>query len=270
MNVDLSGKVAIVTGAGRGIGRGVALRLAEEGVSVVGLDVSAESLPSLGEDLANRGTPGQGAVCDVTDEHRVQQVVAEVADRYGRIDILLNNAGVSTKAPTDLLTERAWRLVHDVNLMGTFLMCKAVMPVMKRQRSGRIINAASFAALMPVVGHAAYASSKAAVVHFTRTIAGELGPWGVTANSYAPGMVPTTLNHYDEREQAEQDRLLSTLTLRRWERTDDIADLICFLASDRAGYITGTMIDVSGGKFATQHPSSAYSYAASGDPDVMP
>jgi 3-oxoacyl-[acyl-carrier protein] reductase len=270
MEIDLRGKVAVVTGAGRGIGRTVSGRLAEEGVTVVGLDVNEDDLSTLSAELADRGTPGEGVVCDITDEQRVQQVVTDVVERYDRIDILLNNAGVSATAPTDLLSEKAWRFVHDVNLTGTFLMCKAVMPVMKRQRSGRIINAASFAVIIPVVGHAAYASSKAAVVHFTRAIAGELGPWGITANSYAPGMVPTELNHFTQRAQGEQQRLLSSLTLRRWESADDVADLICFLASERAGYITGAMIDISGGKFATQVPGSAYDYAETGDPSSLP
>jgi 3-oxoacyl-[acyl-carrier protein] reductase len=270
MNIDLSGKVAVVTGAGRGIGRAVALRLAEEGVIVIGLDVNSADLETLGSDLEKHGTLGDSFLCDITNEERVQQVIGEIAEKYDRIDILINNAGVSATSPTDLLAEKTWRFVHDVNLTGTFLMCKAVIPVMKAQHSGRIINAASFAAIMPVVGHAAYASSKAAVVQFTRTIAGELGPWNITANSYAPGMVPTQLNHFSERQDAEQKRLLGTLTLRRWETTDDIGDLICFLASDRAGYITGTLVDVSGGKFATQIPGSAYDYAESGDASSMP
>jgi len=270
MNIDLSEKVAVITGAGRGIGRDVALRLAEEGVTVVGLDVNPEAVETLPAELEKHGTVGFSYVCDITDEARVQEVIADIAEKHGRIDVLINNAGVGATAPTDLLTERAWRLVHDVNLTGTFIMCKAVIPVMKAQKSGRIINAASFAAIIPVVGHAAYASSKAAVVHFTRTIAGELGPWSITANSYAPGMVPTQLNHFTERDEAEQTRLLGTLSLRRWETTDDIGNLICFLASDQAGYITGTLIDVSGGKFATQIPGSAYAYAESGDASSLP
>jgi 3-oxoacyl-[acyl-carrier protein] reductase len=133
---------------------------------------------------------------------------------------------------------------------------------MKRQRSGRILNAASFAAIVPSVGSAAYAASKAAVASFTRVLASELGPWGITANSYAPGMVPTELNHFADLPDAAQARLLDTLSIRRWERPDDVADLLVFLASDAAGYITGTLVDVSGGKLATQLPSRAYEQAA--------
>ena len=162
----------------------------------------------------------------------------------------------------ETLSEEAWDLNLDVNLKGTFLMCQAVMPVMKRQRSGRIINAASFAAILPITGSAAYAASKAGVHYFTRALAGELGPWNVTVNCYAPGMIPTEINRFRELPAERQRRLLDTLTFRRWGETREVANLICFLASDLAGYITGTMIDVSGGKLATQIPRLAWEAAA--------
>src|SRR5262249_34522209 len=142
------------------------------------------------------------------------------------------------------------------------LMCRAVIPVMKRQRSGRIINAASFAAIVPIVGSAAYAASKAGVHYFTRALAGELGPWNITANCYAPGMIPTEINHFTDAPPARQRDLLDALTLRRWGEARDVANLVCFLASDLAGYITGTMVDVSGGKLATQIPRLPWQAAA--------
>jgi len=269
MHINLEGRVGVVTGAGRGIGRDLVLRLASEGVTTVAIDVNQEDLDSLGAELAITGVSSSQFVCDVTKLERIQEVVDEVIRLYGRLDILVNNAGVTATGPIDTLSEEAWRFCHDVNLTGTFLMCKAVIPVMKRQRSGRIINASSFAAIIPSVAHAAYASSKAAVTHFTRALAGELGPWDITANAYAPGMVPTTLNHFTERPQDEQNLLLDTLTLRRWGSKDDIGNLVCFLASDQAGYITGSLIDVSGGKFATQIPRVAYDYASAGDPSAI-
>jgi 3-oxoacyl-[acyl-carrier protein] reductase len=133
--------------------------------------------------------------------------------------------------------------------------------VMKGQKSGRILNAASFAAIVPVIGSAAYAASKAGVHYFTRVLAGELGPWDITVNCYSPGMIPTEINHFTEQPEERQDMLLDTLTLRRWGSAEDVANLICFLASDQAGYITGTMIDCSGGKLATQIPRLAYDRA---------
>jgi 3-oxoacyl-[acyl-carrier protein] reductase len=260
MHINLEGRVAIVTGAGRGIGRDITLRLASEGVTTIGLDVNEDNLASLGRELAD--VPSQQYACDITNLQRIEEIVADVVQRFGRIDILINNAGVAVGGPVDTLSEETWRLCHDVNLTGTFLTCKAVIPTMKRQGSGRIINAASFAAIVPSFGGAAYASSKAAVAHFTRELAGELGPWEITANAYAPGMIPTDMNHFAERAPEAQDQLLDMLTLRRWGSKEDIGNLICFLASDQAGYITGTLIDVSGGKLATQMPQAAHKYAA--------
>jgi 3-oxoacyl-[acyl-carrier protein] reductase len=131
---------------------------------------------------------------------------------------------------------------------------------MKAKRSGRIINAASFAAIVPSVGSTAYATAKAAVAHFSRALAGELGPWDITVNAYAPGMIPTAMNGFAELPPAEQAKKLDTLSLRRWGDAQDVANLLCFLASDLAGYITGTLVDVSGGKLATQSPAAAYAY----------
>ncbi|WP_308797896.1 SDR family NAD(P)-dependent oxidoreductase [Agromyces silvae] len=268
MLIDLTDRVVIVTGGAQGIGRDLVLRLAHEGAHVVAVDRNPTTLDALAADL--EGAPASLRLqADVTSKEDMERVVAETVEAFGRVDVLVNNAGVGATAPTDLLDEAAWRRCLDVNVTGVFLASQAVIPVMKAQRSGRIINAASFAAIIPSVAHAAYGASKAAVAHFGRALAGELGPWGITVNSYAPGMVPTSLNGFTERSQADQDRLLSTLTLRRWGSTEDIGNLVCFLASEQAGYITGQLIDVSGGKFATQVPSVAYEYEASGDPATI-
>ena len=181
---------------------------------------------------------------------------------HGRVDILVNNAGITRDKPADVLTEDEFTHIIDVNLNGVYRVARAVIPVMKEQRSGRILNTASFAAIVPAFGGVAYGASKAGVVWLTRVLAGELGPWNITVNAFAPGMVPTDINHYTERPQAEQDALLNTLTLHRWEKADDVADLVCFLASDQASYITGTLVDVSGGKLAIQQPRQAYEWAA--------
>jgi 3-oxoacyl-[acyl-carrier protein] reductase len=262
MHINLAGRVAVVTGAGRGIGHDLVHRLAQEGVSTVALDVDEANLETLGRELGATGVPASQLVCDVRDSARIAEVVAEAQDRYGRIDILVNNAGVAVGGPVESMSEETWRFSQDVNVTGTFLMCQAVVPIMKEQRHGRIINASSFAAIVPSVGGTAYGAAKAAVAHFTRALAGELGPWDITANAYAPGMVPTEMNHFAERPEDVQEQLLDLLTLRRWGTSEDIGNLICFLASDQAGYITGTLIDVSGGKLATQVPRAAYDRAA--------
>ncbi|MDX1933872.1 MAG: SDR family NAD(P)-dependent oxidoreductase [Capsulimonadales bacterium] len=262
MEIDLRGKVALVTGAGRGIGNEILTTLAREGVKVVATDVRQDLLDALTSEFTAQGWEGLARKVDVRDATAIASLVEEVVSTYGRIDILVNNAGVAVGTYVEELTEEAWDANQDINLKGTFLMCRAVLPTMKQQRSGRILNAASFAAIVPSLGSAAYASSKAGVHYFTRVLAGEVGPWNITVNCYSPGMIPTEMNHFTERAPETQSRLLDTLTLRRWQEAKEVANLICFLSSDLAGYITGTMIDISGGKLATQIPRMAYERAA--------
>jgi 3-oxoacyl-[acyl-carrier protein] reductase len=251
MELDLSGKVVLVTGAARGIGRTIAETFEAEGSIVAALDLDGSELRSMSHPF----------VCDVSDSATVSATVEAIVGEFGRIDVLVNNAGINAVGAVDEIEDDLWDKCFDVNVGGVFRMCKAVAPVMKRQGSGRIINAASFAAIIPSVESAAYAASKAAVVQLTRVLAGELGPWNVTVNSYAPGMIPTSINGFAQMPEDAQARLLDTLTLRRWGTPADVAELLCFLASDAASYITGALIDVSGGKLATQIPSRAYERA---------
>jgi 3-oxoacyl-[acyl-carrier protein] reductase len=258
MLIDLKDKTAIVTGAGRGIGRVIARTLAAEGVKVAILDFRQDLLDDATAEWQRNGWGGIRRLCDVRRADDVEASVAAIAAEFGRIDILVNNAGVAGGNRVEKLDEALWDANLDTNAKGVFLMCRAVAPIMRQQAGGRIVNAASFAAIIPSVGGAAYAASKMAVVSFTRVLAGELGPANVTVNCYSPGMIPTEMNHYADLPDARKERLLDTLTLRRWGAPEEVAKLVCFLASDLAGYITGAHIDVSGGKFATQIPSVAY------------
>lgn len=258
MHLDLSGKVAIVTGAGRGIGRAIARTLANEGVTVVITDFKQDLLNDAEQEWQDAGWPGARLVCDVRLPADCKRVAETVVAEFGRIDILVNNAGVASGARLESLPEEIWDANIDTNLKGVMLMAQAVVPAMKQQQSGRIISASSFAAIIPSIGGTAYAASKAGVESLTRVLAGELGPYGVTVNAYAPGMIPTQMNRFAEQSDERKEKLLDTLSLRRWGDPQDVANLIVFLASDQASYITGTLIDVSGGKLATQMPWMAY------------
>lgn len=248
MDIRLDSRVAIVTGAARGIGVGIADGLASCGATVYRLDRPG----------AEWSEAGLTFEADVTRPDQIQAAVAQVVAEHGAVDILVNNAGINgvgDLAEVDLaVADRCFA----VNVTGMLAMSQAVIPSMRSKGWGRIINAASFAAIIPAQGNGLYAASKAAVVQLTRVMAGELGPDGITVNSYAPGMIPTAINGFTELPQAEQDRLLDTLTIRRWGSAQEVADLVCFLASDHAGYLTGSLIDISGGKLATQIPARAY------------
>lgn len=258
MELDLRDRVVVVTGAARGIGAVIAQRFAVEGARVVACDL-AFSTTADGEVADGAAQhPLDQVVCDVADPDSVRAAVAEIVRRHGTIDVLVNNAGINVEGTVAELDWERWKACFDVNVGGVFLMSQAVAPAMQRAGRGRILNAASFAAIVPSVGSAAYAASKSAVVQLTRVLASELGPWDITVNAYAPGMVPTAMNGFAEMPAVAQDRLLDTLSLRRWETPDDVANLLIFLASDQAAYITGALLDVSGGKLATQIPARAY------------
>src|SRR3712207_1249307 len=250
----------MVTGGARGIGRAIAERFLLEGATIVVLDLPGADLDSVRERFA-AGDAGAALAADIRDAAAVRGAVDEVLTRFGRMDVLVNNAGVNETGTVEEMDPERWDRCFDVNIGGMFRVCQAVIPAMKRQRRGRILNAASFAAIVPSVGSAAYAASKAAVVQFTRVLAGELGPWDVTVNAYAPGMIPTAMNGFADMPEATQDRLLDTLTLRRWGDAAEVADVLLFLASDASRYITGTVVDVSGGKLVTQIPARAYERA---------
>jgi 3-oxoacyl-[acyl-carrier protein] reductase len=248
----LQDKVAMVTAAaGGGIGKATATRLAEEGAIVVVTDSHERRTRETAEELARR-FPGRvtGLALDVSSKDSVRSVVSEVISTRGRVDILVNNAGINVLGGVEAVKIEDWRRILDVNLTGAFHLIRAVMPSMKKNRTGAIVNVSSIAAWSTLGGSdAPYASSKAALLALTRAVASEAGPDGIRCNAVAPGIVSTK---WVEKNIPNVQRQAEHIPMRRLARPEDIAATIAFLASDDASYITGEAITVSGGLF--MHP----------------
>ena len=250
MNIGFEGQTVIVTGAGHGFGRAMAQSFITRGAQVYGLDVNADGLAETA-----RLTGCETLVVDVGDREAVQTAVATILAATGRIDVLVNNAGgVQGQAgrPIEEITAADWQVIFDVNLSGTFFMAQAVTPAMKRQNSGRIVNISSGAGrTISLTGIQAYASAKAGQIGLTRQLAHELGPWGITVNCVAPGFIrsnPSTERQWDAMGEARQQALIDGIALRRLGSPDDIAHAVMFFASAQAGWITGEVLGVDGGK----------------------
>lgn len=252
MHIDISKKVAIVTGAAKGIGRVIAMQLASEGVRLALWDKDRDGLVSITQTIIDGGGDACFSVCDVSQEHEVDNALAETIKHFSTVDILVANAGVAIFSKVLEMDTKSWDDVFAVNTKGVFLCVKKIGAIMKKNQNGRIIIASSFAAIIPSVTAAAYAGSKSALVSLTRVLAAELGPYNITVNAYAPGMIPTEMSGIDGLSDERKEEMLNTLSIKEWGRAEDIASLVIFLASDQARYITGTMIDTSGGKFSVQ------------------
>ena len=254
MNIDFSGRVAIVTGAAHGFGRAIALAFAERGASVWACDVVEDELRETHDLCVAAGGRCEVRGVDVTDKQRVDEFVSEVA-AVGRIDILVNNAGGvlgQVGRPLEEISQRDWQSIFDVNVSGAFFMSQAVAPSMKAARYGRVVNISSGAGLgISLTGIQAYASAKAAQIGLTRQLAHELGPWGITVNNIAPGFIRSNAaterqwEAYGERGQRE---LVDRIALKRLGTPEDIAHGVLFFASDYAGWITGQVLAIDGGK----------------------
>ncbi|WP_166268816.1 SDR family NAD(P)-dependent oxidoreductase [Marinobacter caseinilyticus] len=249
-----SERVALVTGAGSGIGRATALRLAREGASVVLVDQSESGLLDT-EALLREGTQVLRRVMDVADESQVTALVADVIRRFGQIDVLCNNAGISGGHPPITAQDRdEWERVLGVNLIGTMLLIKHVAPHMQARRQGAIVNTASVAGIRSGAGGNAYSASKAGVINLTMTAACDLGGDNVRVNAVCPGLVETGMTQpvFDyARANEKAHKLGSRCELRRYGAPEEIAAAILFLASDDASYITGQALPVDGGNTAS-------------------
>ena len=238
----LKDKVAVVTGAARGIGRSIAERFLQEGAAVVIADVAAEAAERTAGELGERAV-GVGA--DVTDAEQVAALVAKTTERFGRIDILVNNAGITRDTLLMRMDDRDWQQVLDINLRGAFLVTKAVARGMMKQRYGRIVNISSVVGLMGNAGQANYAASKAGLIGLTKSVARELAPRNITVNAVAPGFIETEMTAALPPEAREA--FLQQVAIKRPGTPDDVAAAVLFLASDEAAYITGQVLVVDGG-----------------------
>ncbi|ADB59412.1 short-chain dehydrogenase/reductase SDR [Haloterrigena turkmenica DSM 5511] len=247
----LEDKTVVITGAGAGIGRETALRCADEGARVIVTDVDVEGGEETVELIAEAGGEAEFAELDVTDSDRFHDVVDTVAEDYG-LDVMINNAGTGHPGgPLEDLDEEVRDFVVDININGVWNGCSAALPHMKDQGHGAIVNVGSLASILGLPHQAAYATTKAAVLNLTRTVAAEAGPYGVRANAVCPGFTETQLldEYLDQQSDPERAReaMVEEYPLKRLGEPEEIADAILFLASDEASFVTGHGLVVDGG-----------------------
>lgn len=245
-NQDLSGKVALVTGASRGIGRMIAITLAKQGARViVNYNGSKERAEEVVATIVEMGGQAEAIGCNVSDYQACEQMVADILAKYSKVDILVNNAGITKDNLLMRMSEQEYDQVLDTNLKGAFNTIRHLSKNFLKQRSGKIINISSVSGVAGNAGQANYAASKAGLIGMTKSVAKELGKRGICANAVAPGFIETEMT--DALPEEIKNQMKTQIPLGRMGQTEDVAELVAFLASDRANYITGQVICVDGG-----------------------
>lgn len=247
MTAPLTGRVAVITGGSRGIGAATAGALAERGAAVVVSGRDGDRLQAVVKDLEGRGVSALGVVADVARREDADRLVDATKERFGRIDVLVNNAGMIRDGLLVRMRDEDWDRVIEVNLRGAFLLTRAAAKVMMRQKSGRIINVTSAAGAMGNAGQANYSAAKAGLIGLTKASARELAHWSILVNAVAPGLIDTDMAAAVPADAREA--LLAQVPLKRIGTVQDVAEVIAFLAGDGAAYITGQVVHVNGGLY---------------------
>ena len=241
----LEGKVVLITGGARGIGKEIAMVFAKEGANIAICDVNLEEAEKTAKEIQDLGRESLAFKADVTDSNQVQAMVDKILDKLSKIDILINNAGITKDNLLLRMSEEEWDKVIAVNLKGTFICTKLVSKVMLKQRSGKIVNLASIIGIMGNAGQANYAASKAGIIGLTKSVAKELASRNICVNAIAPGFIRTDMT--SKLPEEVQKKMLSVIPLARFGEAKDVADLALFLSSESSSYITGQVIQVDGG-----------------------
>lgn len=247
MDISLSGRIALVTGASRGIGKALALRLGKAGAIVFGTGTNIDSARSISRFLAENKLNGEGIVLDVNDSHEMQKVVDKIIAKKGRIDILINNAGVIKDGLAIRLNALDWSTVLNTNLSAVFSLSQAVLKVMLKSKYGRIVNISSLVAHTGNVGQVNYASAKAGLEAMSRVMAAEVASRNITVNCVAPGFIETDMTGKLGLER--KNMICEQIPAKRMGEVEDVAYAVCFLASEQASYITGAVLHVNGGLY---------------------
>jgi 3-oxoacyl-[acyl-carrier protein] reductase len=254
---EFSGKVIMITGAAQGIGYELAHRLYDAGSSIWIVDINSTGAETACESIGglNRSRVGSCAI-DVCSVESVQVAVQSCIETFGRLDILINNAGIVGRGKIEEMDVNLWKKILDVNLTGCFVCSQAVIPIMRNAGKGIIINVSSISARMPGIGLSAYCCSKAAIETFTKILAAEVAPYGIRVNAYAPGVTKTAMTKDIITSRGEEK--LKNIALQRFGETVDVAELVLFLCSDRSSWMTGEVIHLDGGTMIVERPWEAW------------